>query len=107
MVAQGAHASVAAILLIQERMARSPTHHWAAAAREWLSGQFSKICVGVDDETELMMIHAEARHADLPVALITDSGRTEFHGVPTRTCLAIGPAPAADIDRITGSLRLL
>ena len=39
--------------------------------------------------------------------LITDAGHTEFHGVPTRTCLAIGPAWSDEIDAITGGLQLL
>lgn len=39
--------------------------------------------------------------------MITDSGKTEFHGRSTRTCLAIGPAAADRIDAITGHLELL
>jgi peptidyl-tRNA hydrolase, PTH2 family len=39
--------------------------------------------------------------------LIADSGRTEFHGKPTRPCLAIGPDDAARIDQVTGHLELL
>ncbi|MCA9071910.1 MAG: hypothetical protein KDA84_23440, partial [Planctomycetaceae bacterium] len=37
----------------------------------------------------------------------THSCKTEFHGVPTPTCLAIGPAGADKIDEITGKLQLL
>ena len=40
------------------------------------------------------------------IALITDAGMTEFHGVPTHTCLAIEPAFPQDIDPITGELPL-
>jgi PTH2 family peptidyl-tRNA hydrolase len=40
------------------------------------------------------------------VEVITDSGRTEFCGVPTRTCLALGPDLASKIDAITGTLEL-
>jgi PTH2 family peptidyl-tRNA hydrolase len=126
MVAQGSHASLGAVLLIQEafdnideygRRISEKFHdgrtrpffeeETLVAARSWLEGQFSKICVSVDDETELMRIYAAAERAKLPVKLITDSGRTEFHGVPTRTCLAIGPCWAEDVDRITGDLKLL
>ena len=42
------------------------------------------------------------QQAGLPTALITDGGRTEFHGVPTHTTVAIGPARADQIDQITG-----
>jgi PTH2 family peptidyl-tRNA hydrolase len=45
--------------------------------------------------------------AGLEVHLITDNGKTEFHGEPTRTCLAIGPDDAEKIDAITGRLQLL
>jgi PTH2 family peptidyl-tRNA hydrolase len=61
----------------------------------------------VDSEEELMQIHDKAVEAGLEVHLITDSGRTEFHGQPTRTCLAIGPDEADKIDAITGHLELL
>jgi PTH2 family peptidyl-tRNA hydrolase len=61
----------------------------------------------VDSEEELMQIHDKALEAGLEVHLITDSGRTEFHGQPTRTCLAIGPDEADRIDAITGQLQLL
>ena len=35
-------------------------------------------------------------------ALVVDAGHTEFHGVPTKTTVAIGPARAEDIDVVTG-----
>lgn len=42
-----------------------------------------------------------------PCALIENSGLTEFHGVKTKTCCAIGPWWSYDIDLITGKLELL
>jgi PTH2 family peptidyl-tRNA hydrolase len=77
------------------------------AQRAWLTGAFAKVCCRVDSEEELMQIHDKAEEAGLEVHLITDSGRTEFHGQPTRTCLAIGPDEADKIDQITGHLELL
>ena len=50
---------------------------------------------------------ANARAADVPCALIVDAGTTEFHGVPTKTCCAVGPAWADAVDAITGGLPLL
>lgn len=75
--------------------------HWL------LTETFKKICVSVDTEEELLDICKQAAQNNIQVALITDSGLTEFHGVPTKTCAAIGPAPAVDIDKITGHLKLL
>ena len=106
MVAQGCHASVAAILIIQDGL-ENYRRQWDEWLFYWLDSSFKKICVGADSEAELVRIHDEARAARLPVKLITDNGQTEFHGVLTRTCLAIGPAPCEEIDKITGGLKLL
>ena len=73
----------------------------------WVEGLFTKVCVQVDSEEALLAIVAEARAAGLPVALIEDAGKTEFHGVKTATCCAVGPAKVEAIDRITGGLKLL
>ena len=54
-----------------------------------------------------MAIHDIAVELGLEVHLITDSGKTEFHGQPTRTCLAIGPDETEKIDPVTGHLELL
>jgi peptidyl-tRNA hydrolase, PTH2 family len=108
-IAQGSHASLGAVLACisddEDGWVTFAVEQYSAY-KSWLHGQFSKICVTVDSEEELMRIYGEAVQAKLPVKLITDSGRTEFHGVPTRTCLAIGPCWAEDVDRITGKLRL-
>jgi peptidyl-tRNA hydrolase len=46
-----------------------------------------------------MAIHEKFKEMRLEVHLITDSGRTEFYGQPTRSCLAIGPDDAAKSTR--------
>ena len=74
---------------------------------EWVNGKFTKICVRATSEEQLVALYQQAVDAGLPCALIEDAGATEFHGVPTKTCIAIGPADAAEIDRITGDLKLL
>lgn len=74
---------------------------------EWLSGPFTKIVVGCDSEEAFHDLYNAAEEAGLPNAVIRDSGKTEFDGVPTYTCLAIGPAKAEEIDKITGGLKLL
>lgn len=76
------------------------------AAQAWLDGRFAKICCRVDSEEELLAIHEKASQEGLEVHLIMDSGKTEFHGVPTNTCLAIGPEEASRFDAITGELKL-
>ena len=78
----------------------------------WLNGIFTKVVVGVESEQELLDIVAhledsKSKGNTIPYALITDCGKTEFGGVPTITCLGIGPAMSEDIDTITGGLKLL
>ena len=74
---------------------------------EWVTGIFTKICVYVNSEDELLALKAKAEEAKLPCALVEDNGLTEFHGQLTKTVLAIGPAEASLIDPITGELPLL
>jgi peptidyl-tRNA hydrolase, PTH2 family len=106
-IAQGAHASMSFICRrLQERGSVS-LNDFSECERAWLTGAFAKMCCRVDSEEELMAIHEKAVEAGLEVKLITDSGKTEFHGVPTRTCLAIGPDDSEKIDAITGQLQLL
>lgn len=74
---------------------------------EWLRGTFTKVCVYVNSEEELLDIYQKALDRNLPTVLIEDSGLTMFKGVKTKTCLAIGPAISEEIDEVTGHLRLL
>ncbi len=73
---------------------------------KWLNGIFTKICLYVNNEEELLELYEKAKSVNLPCALITDAGNTEFHGVPTNTCVGIGPAYSEEIDKITGDLKL-
>lgn len=73
---------------------------------EWYRGIFTKICLRVDSEGELLAVYVKAQEAGLPCALIKDAGLTEF-AESTYTCVAIGPASEENIDAITGNLSLL
>lgn len=68
----------------------------------WVEGSFAKIVLGVESEDDLLEALRLAKEAGIPCSLITDAGNTEFHGVPTNTCVAIGPANKVEIDKITG-----
>ena len=110
MIAQGAHASMAVILNVMDK---NEPDSWELnmktddGLREWITGNFKKICLSVDSELHLLELHMMAKNAGLLCSLIQDSGLTEFGGVPTFTCIAIGPAKDEDIDKITGGLKLL
>jgi peptidyl-tRNA hydrolase, PTH2 family len=103
MVAQGAHASI--MFLVMRHVGKSSLKN-SRVQDDWMEQGMTKICVRVDSEEQLLEIYRQASTAGLTVHLITDAGLTEFDG-PTKTCLAIGPNNAEDIDKITGDLKLL
>ena len=111
-IAQGAHASMKWLVDRLEYKGRILNAHeyyepsFSDAEQGWLQGLFAKICVTVNSEAELDDIYEKAKTAGLTVKLVTDSGLTEFNGVPTKTCLAIGPDTAERIDPITSHLKL-
>jgi PTH2 family peptidyl-tRNA hydrolase len=107
MVAQGAHASMRAILLLGHREAGNFVIPLDERLEPWLLGRFKKICVSVNSEAELLALHEASKAAGLITALIQDAGLTEFGGVPTYTALAVGPDLANRVDAITGALPLL
>ena len=73
---------------------------------KWLNGIFTKICVMVENEEELLKLYEEVNKTDIPCCLIKDAGNTEFHGVPTNTCIGIGPWWSDEIDEYTKNLPL-
>lgn len=100
-IAQGAHAAMAFLSIKEQQVIPL-----SVVERDWLEGKFTKICVRVDSEAELDEIVAKAKAAGVECHLIVDSGKTEFGGVPTKTCCAIGPDLAEKVDLITSSLKL-
>lgn len=109
MIAQGAHASLKVFLDRGALSTETPSFTFTCtpAMQAWLGGRFKKVCVSVSSEAELDDVARRALEAGLPCAVIVDAGHTEFKGIPTKTCLAIGPADAPDVDAITGTLPLL
>ena len=114
MVAQGAHASMAAVLdrmviLSHKKEIQEKTLILESGTpmESWINGLFTKVCVSVDSELELLEIYEKAKAAGLIASIITDAGLTEFNGVPTKTCIAIGPNWSDEVNEITGHLKLL
>lgn len=102
MIAQGAHAAMMfALDIILTRDKPS------ADEVAWVIQGMKKITVRCESEDELLGIERMAKDAGLTVHIVTDAGHTEFQGVPTKTCLAIGPNSAECIDKITKDLKLL
>lgn len=111
MIAQGAHASMGALLSVKKSwMYAQPTQlmlHVDRDTQAWLEGKFTKIVLGVRTEEELLQVHKKAVDTGLLCSLIQDAGDTEFGGVPTYTAVGIGPADAEKIDLITSDLSLI
>jgi PTH2 family peptidyl-tRNA hydrolase len=73
----------------------------------WLRNSFRKICVYVNSEEELEAVHQKALDNGLISHMLTDNGATEFNGVKTKTCCAIGPASDHKFKNVTDHLPLL
>ncbi|MDP7282562.1 MAG: peptidyl-tRNA hydrolase Pth2 [Candidatus Undinarchaeales archaeon] len=93
-VAQGAHASVEAYVKAKE------------TGNTWLKEGMKKVVLEVANEQELIQYFQTAKDRGLPACLITDAGHTEIPA-GTKTAVGIGPALEADIDKVTGGLKLL
>jgi len=117
MMAQVAHASLKVILdmMCKQGICTSKgevLYEWNLRLEKgnpiemWLNGLFTKIVVSVNSEAEIMDLARKAHTANLPYAVITDAGKTEFKE-PTVTCIAIGPDKSERIDDLTRELPLL
>lgn len=123
MIAQGSHAAVNAILQEMNRTKDVFKHvdgdpdktsdEWLMHVShgqplyKWLTGYYKKICVYVNSEEELLELERKAIYERINCYLVTDNGLTEFDGVKTKTCLALGPDFSEEIDKITKHLPLL
>jgi PTH2 family peptidyl-tRNA hydrolase len=117
LIAQACHASLKVLL---DRMAVNQYHYghstrtewvlgadWGTPMHDWLTNSFTKIVLYVESEDAITALANRCHFMKVPCAVITDAGRTEFHGEPTVTCIAIGPDYSEKIDDITGGLPLL
>jgi peptidyl-tRNA hydrolase, PTH2 family len=98
LAAQVAHAAVMGAVKVK------------ASRREWFNSWFSagqaKVVVKVKNIEELMHVRVRAEELNLPVVQVQDSGLTQIPS-GTITCIGIGPAPSAVIDKVTFELKLL
>lgn len=126
-IAQGAHASLKAILdNMNEHSGIKYIHskeinggiatdgettktlklEASSALHDWITGIFTKVCCVVETEEELLKVYNTAKEKGLICSLITDAGLTEFNNVPTITCCAIGPAWDDELVGVTDKLEL-
>lgn len=100
-IAQGAHASMAFLTSIIRDGKRIPDD-----AHRWILSSFIKIVLQVPSEDVFDEVVKNARKRGVLTYVITDSGRTVFHGTPTKTAAGLGPARAEDLQEITKDLKL-
>lgn len=72
----------------------------------WTNGIYTKVVLGAENEEELMKVYHAFQSIEMfpigiPMALITDVGKTEFHGKETITCLGVGPYLSEELDKVT------
>lgn len=96
--AQCGHATLGAYKLASK--------HCLSALKNWEYMGQAKIAVRVDQEVEIFDLMAKAKAAGLVTYLVEDAGRTQI-AAGSKTVLAIGPAPVAELDKITSHLKLL
>lgn len=102
--AQSSHACMA--FLLAKHLNQKNPQPLTKEETEWINTGTTKICLYVETEEDLLRVFNDAKKAGLTVHLIKDAGHTEFDGVPTHTCLAIGPHYKSKIDAVTGDLSL-
>lgn len=108
LAAQVAHASMKFILANDRSLDHGHILTYVNEDKQdWMSSGMTKIVVGVDSKEELENLIQKAQESEIEVYSITDSGKTEFKGVPTLTCAAFGPAKSEKLDLLTGKLKLL
>ena len=109
-IAQGSHASQAFLSRQVQSHPESETGVYSikvsSAQKQWVDSSFTKIVFCVNTEEELMAIAGKAKELGVEFHIVTDSGKTEFDGVATVTCLALGPDFVENVDPITKDLRL-
>lgn len=115
LVAQGSHAALGGVLNTGFKCTMSTSgerglwipFHDNPELEHWLTDEFTKVVLRCDSESELLELYNKAKGAMLHTTLITDAGHTVFNGIPTNTCISIGPDNIDEIDAITGHLKLL
>jgi peptidyl-tRNA hydrolase, PTH2 family len=95
---QAAHA---AVMLVE-----SATSRGLAALGPWRAQGQKKIALVVSTLEELEQLERSARARRIPTVWVKDAGLTEV-APGTITCLGLGPAPASELDPVTGDLALL
>ena len=73
----------------------------------WISQyNMTKIVLGANS-IDIIKLYDLLKSKNIPVYKVIDAGKTEFHNVPTLTCICIGPCDASLIDPHTVTFKLI
>jgi len=75
------------------------------ALTAWETTGQAKVCLKIDSEEALLELAAKAKSNGINWAVVRDAGRTQVES-GSLTVLGLGPAKVAEIDKITGHLKL-
>lgn len=110
--AQACHASVGALKHCMNKITdetgkniRWELEH-TGVIEDWFDGSFAKVALAVNSEEELKEVYQRAIDNGLPAIYIIDNGTTVFDGVPTATCVGIGPERADILEPLFKDLKL-
>lgn len=95
--AQCSHATLAAYRMAKKKQPQ--------VLRIWECSGQPKVVVKTETEDDLTMILAQARSLGMVSAIIQDAGRTQIEA-GSKTVVAVGPASADLVDKVTGHLKL-
>lgn len=95
LAAHAAHASLGAVMNAPE-----------SVVQPWNSDGAKKVVLKVGGEKEIKSLEKLAKKEGLPCFLVRDAGRTQLKS-GTVTAIGVGPAKEAEVDRVTGKLKLL
>lgn len=93
MAAQCAHGAKGVLFSVAQKTPTSLTIPFedGSALQHWCLTNYKKIVLGCKDLAHLERYAQQAKELGILHHVVTDSGLTEFHGVPTVTVLALGP----------------
>ncbi|MCD6467684.1 MAG: peptidyl-tRNA hydrolase [Methanomicrobia archaeon] len=94
---QVAHASLASAELCRK--------NYPDIYNKWLYEGQKKIVLKIENKEKLLELYERVKR-EIPTVLIKDAGMTQI-SPDTITCIGIGPWKDEEIDRHTGSLKLL
>lgn len=99
--AQCAHA---AVMCYQSAAQGSEAQN--AILQHWCRMGQPKIVLRVDNYEQLSGLQTQAKQASVVASMVRDAGRTQLEA-GTATVLGLGPANAADLDKLVAHLKLL